>query len=204
MALLANPAIRSILLSKPVAVDLVNTNLYLDETWVDLLDLPEQRTEWLAAQAERLGIAATDAALRGEAVLTATRDVRIHVEAALEPARNGRRPPARALSGLNEAVRAAPVTTLARWDGSRVSAISERTGSVANRLAAGFAEAAVELLSGPDVRKVRRCDAPTCVVLFLPRNPNRRWCTPTICGNRARVARYYLRHKPDQDQPGRD
>jgi predicted RNA-binding Zn ribbon-like protein len=54
----------------------------------------------------------------------------------------------------------------------------------------------VELLADPTVCDVRRCDAPTCVILFLARHPNRRWCTPTICGNRARVARYYQRHKP--------
>ena len=31
--------------------------------------------------------------------------------------------------------------------------------------------------------------------VFLPANPRRRWCSPAICGNRARVARYYQRHK---------
>ncbi|NGN66182.1 hypothetical protein G5C51_20070, partial [Streptomyces sp. A7024] len=28
-------------------------------------------------------------------------------------------------------------------------------------------------------------------------HPRRRWCSATRCGNRARVARYYERHKAD-------
>lgn len=194
-------SILPILLAEPPAVDLVNTHLYLAETWIDLLDHPEQRTEWLTAEAERLGIAVTRDTAGSAEVVAATRTVREHVAAAIEPARHGKRPPARALSGLNEALRAAPAIPRARWDGDSVTATSERAGSLATRLAAGFAEAAVELLADPAIHKVRRCDAPSCVVLFLPRNPNRRWCTPTICGNRARVARYYLRHRPDQEDP---
>jgi predicted RNA-binding Zn ribbon-like protein len=32
-------------------------------------------------------------------------------------------------------------------------------------------------------------------MVFLPAHPRRRWCSPTRCGNRARVARYYQRHR---------
>jgi predicted RNA-binding Zn ribbon-like protein len=192
------PSIPSILLTEPVALDLVNTHFHLPDGPVDLLDQPEQRTEWLTAESARLGICATQAAARSEEVATALKAVREHVAAAIEPARHGKRPPARALSGLNEALRAAPAVPQARWDGGTVVTTTDRAGPLATRLAAGFAEAAVELFADPAIRKVRRCDAPSCVILFLPRNPNRRWCTPTICGNRARVARYYLRHKPKQ------
>ncbi|MFD0515426.1 CGNR zinc finger domain-containing protein [Streptomyces aureus] len=33
------------------------------------------------------------------------------------------------------------------------------------------------------------------MLLFLPAHPRRRWCSAARCGNRARVARYYQRHK---------
>jgi predicted RNA-binding Zn ribbon-like protein len=191
--------IPSILLSEPPALDLVNTHFQLPEGWVDLLDHPEQRTDWLTAQARRLGISVTKAGARSDAVAVAIKTVRGHVAAALEPARHGKKPPARALSGLNQALRAAPAVPQARWDGSAVVATTDRAGALATRLAAGFAGAAVELFADPAIRNVRRCDAPDCVIVFLPRNPNRRWCTPNICGNRARVARYYLRHKPAQE-----
>jgi len=195
-------AIPSILLSEPPALDLVNTRFHVPAGWVDLLEHSEQRTEWLTAEAGRLGISATKAGARSDAVAAAIKAVREHVAAALEPARHGKRPPTRALSGLNEALRAAPAVPQACWDGSAVVATTDRAGSLATRLAAGFAEAAVELFADPAIRNVRRCAAPDCVIAFLPRNANRRWCAPNICGNRERVARYYLRHKPaHQDAP---
>lgn len=188
------PALSSVLLGEPLPLNLINTQLQLPDGRVDLLDQRSDRVEWLTTEAERLGLAAAASAFDDE-VFAALRAVRGHVAASIEPARHGKRPPARALSGLNAALRAAPAVPQAGWDGGAVTATTERVGSLATRLAAGFAEAAVGLLADPAIRKVRRCEAPACVVLFLARNPNRRWCTPSICGNRARVARYYLRHK---------
>jgi len=189
-------AILPVLLSEPLPLNLVNTRLHLSDGDLDLLDHGPHRTEWLTAEAERLGIVAGASAFDDE-VAGALKALREHVAAAVEPARQGKRPPPRSLAGLNEALRAAPAAPQARWDGSSVVATTERAGSLATRLAAGFAEATVALLADPAIRKVRRCDAPACWILFLARNPKRRWCTPSICGNRARVARYYLRHKTD-------
>lgn len=197
MPLLTSPAIRSLLLGEPSPVNLVNTRIYLHETWVDLLDLPEERAVWLGAEAARLGVRLSESEARGSRTATAVRAVREHVATALEPARLGERPPARALAGINQALREAPALRQARWEGSAVVAPVERPGTAGARLAAAFAESAVELLADPLVRRVRRCDSPSCMVVFLARNPRRRWCTPTICGNRARVQRYYLRHRPD-------
>jgi predicted RNA-binding Zn ribbon-like protein len=191
----AAATIPSILIAEPLALDLVNTRMYLADSWVDLLDSDEERGLWLTALNLRLGIDTSDAAAFTDVAANALKTVREHAAAAIEPARQGKQPPPRALSGLNKAMRAAPATPQARWDGNSVTADTHRNGSLAARLAATFAEATVQLLTEPDIRKVRRCDAPACVMLFLPRNPNRRWCTPSICGNRARVARYYLRHK---------
>lgn len=199
VALLSSPAIRSLLLGEPTPVNLVNTRILLHEEWVDLLDHPAERAEWVGVEAARLGVPLSAREAGGTQVAAALRTVRGHVAAALEPARLGNRPPAKALAGINEALRTAPALRQVRWDGSVVAAPVERSGTAAARLAAAFAEASVELLADPVVRRVRRCDAPTCMVVFLARNPKRRWCTPTICGNRARVARYYLRHRPEQD-----
>lgn len=197
--------IPSVLTTEPLALDLVNTRMHLAGSWVDLLDSRQDRDAWLHALAPRLDVGAEGLCTAGTASLTdeaatALKAVRRHATAAVEPARHGRKPPAGALAGLNDALRAAPATAQARWDGTAVTAETHRSGSRAARLAAVFAEATVQLLTEPDIRNVRRCDAPACVMLFLPRNPRRRWCTPSICGNRARVARYYLRHKPDRAQ----
>lgn len=187
--------IAPVLLEEPLPIDLVNTHMYLADSWVDLLDSREDRDAWLRTLGPRLGLDSRDTAALSDDAASALKVVRGHAAAAVEPARHGSRPPAKALAGLNDAMRAAPVTTHAGWSGEAVTVGARRGGSRAERLAAAFAEETVRLLAGPDIRDVRRCDAPACVMLFLPRNPRRRWCTPEICGNRARVARYYLRHK---------
>nr|WP_067513746.1 CGNR zinc finger domain-containing protein [Nocardia puris] len=56
---------------------------------------------------------------------------------------------------------------------------------------------AADLLTDPALARLKRCEAEDCVLLFLPAHPRRRWCSPTRCGNRARVNRYYHRHKQD-------
>ncbi|MFG2003714.1 CGNR zinc finger domain-containing protein [Spirillospora sp. NPDC048911] len=86
-------------------------------------------------------------------------------------------------------------------------ALGRREGPLGTRLAAILAEAAAELLTDPSFGRVRQCEADDCVMVFLPAHPRRRWCSPARCGNRARVARYYQRHKsgdPATDQPACD
>lgn len=195
--MVAFPTVLSVLTAEPLALDLMNTHLFVDEAWVDLLDDHEHRRQWLAAEAERLGISAADVAACTNEGAAELKAVRAHVAAAIESARGGLEPSAGALAGLNDTLRAAPAVPQVRWNGAAVAASDERSGPLGTRLAARFAEAAAELLADPAVRKVRRCEAPTCAIRFLPRNPNRRWCSPSVCGNRARVARYYLRHKDD-------
>jgi predicted RNA-binding Zn ribbon-like protein len=56
---------------------------------------------------------------------------------------------------------------------------------------------AVELLTGPNAPRVRRCAARNCDWLFLDtsKRGNRRWCDMTVCGNRAKAQRFYSRKK---------
>src|SRR5690606_32234478 len=75
------------------------------------------------------------------------------------------------------------------------TATRRRAGPPGRRLAAWLAEAAAEFLADPAVSRVRRCAADDCVLLFLPAHPRRRWCSPTRCGNRVRVARHDRRHR---------
>lgn len=189
------PAVPPILNAEPLPLDLLNTRVRLDDDWVDLLDHPANRHDWLTGEADRLGMPISAAAARSAAVATALKELRTHARDAIEPTRLGKRPPARALGSLNAAAKEAPATAQIRWDAGTAVLTTSRQGSIAARITAGFAEATMDLLTGPDIDKVRRCEAPACTVLFLASNPRRRWCTPDICGNRARVARYYLRHK---------
>jgi len=58
-------------------------------------------------------------------------------------------------------------------------------------------QSAADLVTSPDVSRIRECGAPDCNWLFLDRSRGgrRRWCDMSICGNRAKARRYYDRHR---------
>ncbi|MGP3977992.1 CGNR zinc finger domain-containing protein [Streptomyces sp. 8N114] len=183
------------LTGEPLALDLVNTRPLTADGPVDLLADSAGLRSWLALQADRLpdpgaGREAVDAA-----DVRAVHAVRAHATAAINQARQGKRPPEAALRALNEAQSAAPAINHVAWDGTAVTVTRHRTGSLGARTAALLAEAAADLLADPAVGTIRECEADDCVMLFLPAHPRRRWCSAARCGNRARVARYYQRHK---------
>lgn len=182
----------SSLVGEPLALDLVNTRT----ATADLLATPDDLRAWLARQSDRLRDPdGAEAATLGAADLATVRDVREQTATALAHLRRGEAPPATAIGHLNDAQRAAPAIHELTLDGATVSAVPTRTGTSGARLVAWLAEAAAELLSGGDVARIRECAADDCVMLFVAANPRRRWCTANVCGNRARVARHYRRHK---------
>ena len=52
---------------------------------------------------------------------------------------------------------------------------------------------AIGLLTDPDT-PLRACHGPGCVLFFCRDHPRREWCC-AACGNRARAARHYRRHR---------
>lgn len=137
---------------------------------------------------------------RGDASLTEgdaemIRGLRAHVATTLAHLRQGVPPPVQSLAAITEAQRATPSRTTLTWADGHLTATTHRQGTLGARLAAQLADAAVDLLTG-DVTRIRQCEGHDCVMLFIPAHPRRRWCSTTTCGNRARVARHYARHKP--------
>lgn len=59
---------------------------------------------------------------------------------------------------------------------------------------------ALELLTGPQATRIRRCAGDRCDWLFLDtsKRGNRRWCDMTVCGNQAKARRFYQRKKSRQ------
>ena len=57
--------------------------------------------------------------------------------------------------------------------------------------------AAADLLASSDLAQVRACSSPTCQWLFLDtsKNHHRRWCNMKVCGNRAKVRKFYAKKK---------
>jgi predicted RNA-binding Zn ribbon-like protein len=181
------------LAGEPLALDLVNTlALGPDGEDLDLLASPGTAAAWLDAQHDLGRLTGTGA---DDLDLPALRRLRSAVADCVEHARQGREPPATALAHLNDTMRAAPASPRLSWTGTAVTRTTGRTGDGRRDLAAELAEAAATLLGDPAVTRVRGCAATRCRLLFLPANPRRRWCSPTTCGNRERVARHYRKSR---------
>jgi predicted RNA-binding Zn ribbon-like protein len=183
------------LTGEPLALDLVNTVASPPGGAVDLLESADDLRAWLAAEQDRLDI--TDDPID----LGAVRALRAHITSAVEAARVGTPPPSEALRAVTDAQRNAPAYRELGWNGQTITVATRRPGNTTAVLLAQLAEAAATLLASPAISLVRRCEGPGCRMLFLPAHPRRRWCSPATCGNRARVARYYQRHK-ELGRPG--
>ena len=99
-----------------------------------------------------------------------------------------------ALRVLNETAAAAP-----RWSTLETTAAgfvrgSRTDASPAAAIAALVAEDAIDLYTGQLRDDLRACLAPGCVLYFVKQHHRREWCS-TACGNRARAARHYQRHR---------
>jgi predicted RNA-binding Zn ribbon-like protein len=97
------------------------------------------------------------------------------------------------LAALNAALTAAPARQCVRpagWD------VGWPAPSAAALLAPVLWSAA-DLLAGGQLARVRQCANPDCGWLFLDNSKggNRRWCSMSACGNRAKAHRHYLRQK---------
>jgi predicted RNA-binding Zn ribbon-like protein len=182
----------SLFIGEPLALDLINTNLNGPDGPLDVLASMEGLRAWLAAEDGRLSLSGATPT-EGDAVRV--RALREHTTKAIGSARLGQRPPRTALRAIGEARAASLVHIELVWNGKAVIDTVRRTGEPGDVLVAELAQAAIDLLTSPQVTAVRECAHPDCVLLFLPGHPGRQWCSPSLCGNRARVARYYLRHK---------
>jgi predicted RNA-binding Zn ribbon-like protein len=191
------PRIVAPLVGEPLPLDLVNTRPQADRGQLPVLDslgTIEGLQQWLLVESDRLPhVRVTEATRLG--VVSMRREIGV----ALDGLVAGQAPPSSAIDALNRALRRSPSVTQLRWDAPHVhgsgSIETIRTGDDDARLLGALAEAAVEYLASDLAAQTRRCEAPDCELLFFPTHPRRRWCSPSVCGNRTRVARYYERHK---------
>jgi len=64
-------------------------------------------------------------------------------------------------------------------------------------LLAELAREGVSLLGGDFSDRIRQCEGPPCAVLFVDtsRKGDRRWCSMSACGNKAKVAEWRKRER---------
>jgi predicted RNA-binding Zn ribbon-like protein len=109
---------------------------------------------------------------------------------------------AAAVRAVNAACARAPLWSRLTWAGPPgAPARTLRSAGTGPQAALSWiAEEAVLLFTSPDAGQLRACPGPGCVLYFVRAHPRREWCS-AVCGNRARVARHYQRHRPGASRP---
>jgi predicted RNA-binding Zn ribbon-like protein len=185
-----NPEFPFPLLGEPISLDLVNTRIRTGAAAADLLDEPQALGAWLAAESGRVQWSGTVDA----ADLLAVRALRDAIARLLTARRAHTRPSPEALRALNAVLLASATATGLTWTEHGPLATTCPARSQRDALLYAIAMDAVTLLTSHDAELLRTCAHPDCTLQFIARNPRRRWCSATTCGNRARVARHYVRH----------
>jgi predicted RNA-binding Zn ribbon-like protein len=183
-----------VLPGEPLPVRLMNTVRAERGTVHDHLQQPADLTAWLAsAGVHPTGVTAADVQV-ARALRDALRTIAAHLTGDTRPAAA---PPmddlARAVEVVNGHRRSTPADHLVLADGTLRRETPPPGDDVADALAAVGA-AAVDLFTGPAAQGLRACHGPRCVLYFVQDHPRREWCSPA-CGNRARAARHYRRHR---------
>lgn len=92
---------------------------------------------------------------------------------------------------LNEIAAGSPAVPQLRSDGT-----AALTGS-ASALLVTLAREAVQLFGSDDAQLIRQCQSPTCTLYFVDtsRKGDRRWCSMSACGNKAKAAGFRRRQR---------
>jgi predicted RNA-binding Zn ribbon-like protein len=177
----------------PLSIEFANTSYAVRGRPQEGLETPRQLAAWLHGHPafgldEAPAVAASDLAAFVELRGTIRDLIQAVVDdEPLDPA---------AVRSLNDAAAVAPSWPVLALDDTRHGAavVEQSTGTPADTALGAIARDAVEVLGGALHEKVRACQAPGCVMFFVQNHPRRQWCC-AACGNRARVARHYQRHK---------
>lgn len=96
---------------------------------------------------------------------------------------------------LNRALARMEKPTRIEWRGDRFRWAT--TGPSVETLISEILRDATALLTSERLATLKRCGGPECGWLFLDtsRGHRRRWCSMAICGNRAKTATHYKRHR---------
>ncbi|GAA2319841.1 CGNR zinc finger domain-containing protein [Glycomyces scopariae] len=189
----------TLLPDEPAPVRLMNTVWAGRSVLTDDFDTVEGFREWVAAfdpaaadasEGERDRFRALRDALRRLAAFT-TGDTRPAAASAVEEVEA-------AVAEVNRAAALAPSWPVLELRGDGLTGTSAGAGDPARRLLASLAAQGVELLAGAGRGTLRACYGPSCVLYFTKDHPRREWCSAG-CGNRARAARHYARHRDAQD-----
>ena len=166
----------------------------------DLVHLAEDSGVLTPVQANRLFAWSEADPEQAQRVLQAAIELREAMYAVFSAVIAKRSVPASSLAMLNRSVQlAAQHLSLTPADGGfawRYDSYGHSPGGFEIMLWP-IVRSAAELLASDNLPFVRACSSKTCQWFFLDtsKNHRRRWCSMKLCGNRAKVRRFYARQR---------
>jgi predicted RNA-binding Zn ribbon-like protein len=170
--------------------------------YVDLLAFAQQSGVLTQAKAERLQARAERRPHEATLLMARVREVRAAVYALFSAVAAGREPAPADVETFNAALGSA--LSHARLATADDGFVWEWAGGRAADLEAplwDIVRSAADLLTSPDVGKVRECGGVDCRWLFMDtsKNRSRQWCSMSSCGNREKARRHYERVRARQE-----
>jgi predicted RNA-binding Zn ribbon-like protein len=180
----------------PLAVAAANTQYVVCGRAADEVTTARELAAWYEAWIPHsvIGPEPGEARAVGDADAAAFHRLRDALRPLLVAAVEGTPPDPDAVAVLNGVAERAPLwpsLTVRDWG---LEIIEQTRARYADAALGVIARDGMQLLSGPLAADLRMCGAPRCIQFFLSSDPRRLWCSPG-CGNRARVARHYDRHR---------
>ena len=172
--------------ARTLAVDFANTVACPGCRGGDPLDSTRETGRWIRSKIPG------DAPRVRSKDLPALRAFRNELRRLLGAAADHARPASTAMEAINGTSARSYAYPQLRWvRGTWVSEERQDERSASQRLTVLAARSAVDLLGRSHPTAVRRCLGPGCIHFLVARRSQQRWCSPTGCGNRARVQRHY-------------
>ncbi|KHS64220.1 hypothetical protein QT13_19550 [Pectobacterium brasiliense] len=177
-------------LANNLALDLINSAFGTGSEYHDCLTDDASVIAWLKA-AKQLPENFTDtpAGLMNEALALRQAMVRT-----IEAVRSGKEYNPEQINHILDSGR--PVRTL-EWNSQQAgfNVVECRRDNSCASLLEPVAMAFAALISGPEVKYIRQCEAHDCTLFFLDttKSHRRRWCSMALCGNRMKVAAFRSR-----------
>jgi predicted RNA-binding Zn ribbon-like protein len=176
---------------RSIALALVNTLHRRGRAIVDEMAGADALRDWLQERTH-----ATPDRTIGQAELERVRSLRDAIRALMHAAARGVEPPEQSLRIVNRASAGAPRVLALDWPagGAARRRYVTDVSDPLDRATSEIATDAIELLTDQRGSELVECAGPGCVRFLLKDHPRRHWCSPS-CGERARAARYYQRHR---------
>ena len=182
-------------------LDFINTEVRANDQSLDLLTEFDDVLAWLAQgnildaeEAKALGKRWAGKP-EAEKTLRQARELRVILRLMVERITHGKSVPQIAIEAINDLLRNQVGYTELRRAKGNFEKRYHLNFDDPRRLLIPLAESATDLLCYADFSLIKQCENPACVLYFYDttKNHTRRWCSMSMCGNRAKAAAHYRR-----------